>query len=63
MITVYGIKTCGSDLYNNAFERTYRTSDSLQSYLGLWLHDKKWVVGMKSFIKIFFYNRVEKFLL
>lgn len=35
----------GSDLDNNAFERTYRTSDSLQSYLGLWLHDKKWVVG------------------
>ena len=35
----------GSDLDNNSFERTYRTSDSLQSYLGLWLHDKKWALG------------------
>ena len=32
----------GSDLDNND---TYRTSDSLQSYLGLWLHDKKYAVG------------------
>lgn len=32
----------GSDLDNND---TYRTSDSLQSYLGLWLHDKKWALG------------------
>ena len=31
----------GSDLNNN----TYRTSDSLQGYFGLWLHDKKWAVG------------------
>ncbi|MDD4330440.1 MAG: outer membrane protein OmpK [Aliarcobacter sp.] len=35
----------GSDLDNNDFEKTYRTSDSLQSYLGLWLHDKKYAVG------------------
>ncbi len=35
----------GRDLDNNSFERTYRTSDSLQSYFGLWLHDKKWLVG------------------
>lgn len=35
----------GSDLDNNSFERTYRTSDSFQSYLGLWLHDKKWALG------------------
>lgn len=35
----------GSDLDNNSFERQYRTSDSLQSYLGLWVHDKKWTVG------------------
>ena len=35
----------GSDLDNNSFERTYRTSDSLQSYLGLWLHEKKWALG------------------
>jgi nucleoside-specific channel-forming protein len=35
----------GSDLDNNSFERNYRTSDSLQSYLGLWLHDKKWALG------------------
>lgn len=35
----------GSDLDNNSFEQTYRTSDSLQAYLGLWLHDKKWAVG------------------
>ena len=35
----------GSDLDNNSFERQYRTSDSLQSYLGLWSHDKKWLVG------------------
>ena len=35
----------GSNLDNNDFEKTYRTSDSLQSYLGLWLHDKKYAVG------------------
>ena len=35
----------GSDLDNNSFERNYRTSDSLQSYLGLWLHEKKWALG------------------
>ncbi len=35
----------GSNLDNNNFEKTYRTSDSLQSYLGLWLHDKKWALG------------------
>ena len=35
----------GSDLDNNDFEKTYRTSDSLQSYLGFWLHDKKWALG------------------
>ena len=35
----------GSDLDNNSFERQYRTSDSLQSYLGLWVHDKKWTAG------------------
>ena len=35
----------GSDLDNNDFEKTYRTSDSFQSYLGLWLHDKKWALG------------------
>ena len=35
----------GSDLDNNSFEETYRTSDSLQSYLGLWYHEKKWAVG------------------
>ncbi len=32
----------GSDLDNND---TYRTSDSLQSYLGLWYHEKKWAAG------------------
>ena len=35
----------GSDLDNNSFERNYRTSDSLQSYLGLWYHEKKWAAG------------------
>jgi nucleoside-specific channel-forming protein len=35
----------GSNLDNNTFERTYRTSDSFQSYLGLWLHEKKWALG------------------
>lgn len=35
----------GSDLDNNSFERQYRTSDSFQSYLGFWLHDKKWALG------------------
>ena len=35
----------GSDLDKNSFERKYRTSDSLQSYLGLYLHDKSWLLG------------------
>ncbi len=35
----------GSDIPQTDFEKTYRTSDSLQSYLGLWLHEKKWTVG------------------
>lgn len=35
----------GSDLDNTNFEKQYRTSDSLQSYLGFWIHDKKWLVG------------------
>lgn len=35
----------GSDLDNNSFEEQYRTSDSFQAYLGLWLHDKKWAIG------------------
>lgn len=35
----------GSDIPQTNFETTYRTDDSLQSYLGLWLHDKKWAVG------------------
>lgn len=35
----------GSNLKSNDFEKQYRTSDSLQSYLGLWLHDKKWALG------------------
>ena len=35
----------GSDLDNSSFERTYRTSDSLQSYLGFWYHEKKWTAG------------------
>lgn len=35
----------GSKLKSNDFEKQYRTSDSLQSYLGLWLHDKKWALG------------------
>ena len=35
----------GSDLDNNSFEKQYRTSDSLQSYLGFWIHDKKWTAG------------------
>ena len=35
----------GSDLGKTDFEKTYRTSDSFQSYLGLWLHEKKWAVG------------------
>jgi nucleoside-specific channel-forming protein len=35
----------GSKIPDNAFERAYRTDDSLQSYLGLWLHDKKWALG------------------
>lgn len=35
----------GSNLDNDTFERTYRTSDSFQSYMGLWLHEKKWALG------------------
>lgn len=35
----------GSKIPDNSFEQTYRTSDSFQSYLGLWLHDKKWAIG------------------
>src|SRR5574344_450479 len=35
----------GSDLDENSFERQYRTSDSLQSYLGLYLHNKSWLIG------------------
>lgn len=35
----------GSDLDNNSFEKQYRTSDSFQSYLGFWIHDKKWTAG------------------
>lgn len=35
----------GSNLKANDFEKKYRTSDSLQSYLGFWLHDKKWALG------------------
>lgn len=37
----------GSDMpeSGNDFEQTYRTSDSFQAYLGLWLHDKKWALG------------------
>ena len=35
----------GSNLDKTQFEKDYRTSDSLQAYLGLWLHDKKWVAG------------------
>jgi nucleoside-specific channel-forming protein len=35
----------GSEIPNDSFEETYRTSDSFQSYLGLWLHEKKWAVG------------------
>ncbi|MFA7084942.1 MAG: outer membrane protein OmpK [Arcobacteraceae bacterium] len=34
-----------SKLNDNDFEKEYRTSDSFQSYLGLWLHDKKWALG------------------
>ena len=41
----YADNEFGSDLDNNDFEKTYRTSDSLQSYLGFWLHDKKWALG------------------
>lgn len=29
----------------NAFEKQYRTSDSFQSYLGLWYHNPRWAVG------------------
>jgi nucleoside-specific channel-forming protein len=35
----------GSDLAQTDFEKQYRSSDSLQSYLGFWIHDKKWIVG------------------
>ena len=35
----------GSDLDNTAFEKDYRTSDSFQSYIGFWVHDKKWALG------------------
>ena len=35
----------GSKLNKTTFERTYRTDDSLQSYLGFWIHDKEWTVG------------------
>lgn len=35
----------GSNIRKTDFEKTYRTSDSFQSYLGLWLHDKKWALG------------------
>ena len=35
----------GSDLDENSFERQYSTSDSLQSYLGLYLHNKSWLIG------------------
>jgi nucleoside-specific channel-forming protein len=35
----------GSDLNKTDFEKKHRTSDSFQSYLGLWLHDKKWALG------------------
>ncbi|MCT7577719.1 outer membrane protein OmpK [Aliarcobacter butzleri] len=35
----------GSNLDKTAFEKEYRTSDSLQSYLGLYLHEKKWLIG------------------
>lgn len=34
-----------SSIPNNSFEQTYRTSDSFQSYLGLWYHDKKFAIG------------------
>ena len=44
----------GSDLDENSFERQYRTSDSLQSYLGLYLHNKSWLIGygLKAYKKI-----------
>ncbi|MFY9081399.1 outer membrane protein OmpK [Aliarcobacter butzleri] len=35
----------GSNLDKTTFEKEYRTSDSLQSYLGLYLHEKKWLIG------------------
>jgi nucleoside-specific channel-forming protein len=35
----------GSKIPKTDFEKTYRTSDSFQSYLGLWLHDEKWALG------------------
>ena len=35
----------GSNIPKTEFEKAYRTDDSLQAYLGLWLHEKKWVVG------------------
>ena len=37
----------GSDMPNkkNTFEKTYRTDNSFQSYLGLWLHGEKWAAG------------------
>ena len=35
----------GSDIPKTDFEKAYRTSDSLQSYLGLWYHEKKWAAG------------------
>jgi nucleoside-specific channel-forming protein len=35
----------GSKIPKTSFEETYRTSDSLQSYYGLWLHEEKWAMG------------------
>lgn len=44
----------GSSLKDNDFEKQYRTSDSFQSYLGLWLHDKKWALGygLKAYVNM-----------
>lgn len=35
----------GSKMPQNAFEETYRTGDSFQSYFGFLLHDEKWALG------------------